>query len=156
MARAAVKKVKPPKVIRHSPSAPAPVQAAQIAIIAMKAAKVAKWSDFTAKPLAELRELVTLDFEQQNLLETYRHLLPHLQTSPLVTVTACPVCGRHGLAGSTTGTGRCFFTLRCAGNLVRASVLDYRAPKQAAPADAAPGVEAAESVPATDAEGRSA
>ncbi|MBN9214130.1 MAG: hypothetical protein J0J04_04815 [Microbacterium sp.] len=126
MARAATPKVKPPKVITHAPAAPGVVQAAQIALVAMKAAKVHTWAEFTYRSDQELRAAVSLTADQQGLLEDYRHILPHLQVSPLVTIAACNVCGRYGLVGSAAVPPKCGFTLRCDGAVAKASAIDYR------------------------------
>lgn len=126
MARAATKKIKPPKVIAHAPNAPAVVQAAQIALVAMKAARVATWAEFVARPDADLRAMVSLTAEQQGLLEDNRHILPMLGVKPLITVAACTVCGRYGLVGSAAASAKCAFTLRCEGTVTKASAVDFR------------------------------
>lgn len=126
MARAATPKAKTPKVIVHSPVAPEVVQAAQIALIAMKAAGVSTWAEFVGKSDAELRDLVSLTADQQGILEDNRHILPHLNVKPVVTVAACNTCGRYGLVGSAAVPVKCAFTLRCTGAVTKASVQDHR------------------------------
>lgn len=124
MARAALPK--PPKAITHNASAPAVVQAVQIALIAMKTAKVSTWEQFLARPDADLRKMITLTQEQQGLLEDHRHLLPYLKVTPLVSVAACNTCGRYALAGSAAVPQKCSYTLRCPGTVVKATATDFR------------------------------
>lgn len=126
MARAATRKVVPPKVIVHAPDVPEVVQAAQIAQIAMRAAKVETWDQFVGKTDGELRALISLTADQQGILEDNRHILPYLQVSPLVTVAACSACGRYGLVSSAAVPAKCAFTLRCPGSVTKASVQNYQ------------------------------
>lgn len=123
---ARAKKVKPPKVIVHAPDAPEVVQAAQIALISMKAAGVHTWEEFTERTDEELRLAVSLTAEQQGLLEEHRHILPHLRVMPLVSVAGCDTCGRYGLVTSAAVPAKCAYTLRCAGTVSKASIVDYR------------------------------
>lgn len=124
MARAALPK--PPKAIVHNTTAPAVVQAAQIALIAMKTAKVSTWEQFLARPDADLRKLITLTQEQQGLLEDHRAILPYLKVTPPVSIAACAKCGRYALVGSAAVAAKCSYTLRCDGSVMKATTTDYR------------------------------
>lgn len=132
MARAAIPKKRGPRSITHTPGVPEVVQAAQIALLAMKAAKVKTWADFVARPADELRQLIVLTEDQQELLERHRRVLPSLQLSPVVTVYGCTHCGKYGLAGPAAISAKCAFTLQCQGAVKKASLTDYRKPAKKA------------------------
>jgi hypothetical protein len=128
MARAAA--VKPPKTISHALTAPGVVQAAQVALVCMKIVKVDRWSDFIAKPIESLRGAIVLTAEQQSLLEEHRQVLSYLRaSSPVVSVAACTECERWGLVGSAAVPKKCAFTLRCGGEVVKASATQTAAKK---------------------------
>lgn len=118
-----------PKMIAHAPTAPEPVQAAQIALICMKTVKASNWEAFVAKPIEELRRAIILTPEQQSILEKHRRILPYLRTKPLVTLSACDTCGRFGLVGSAAIPAKCPYTLRCDGKVTKALVSATRARK---------------------------
>ncbi|WP_433673906.1 hypothetical protein [Microbacterium gorillae] len=113
---------KPPEPIRHDESVPGPAQAAQIALLVMKKVGCQTWKDVVEKASnTDLRTKVILSPEQQALIDEYADIIPYLSTSPLVTVVACPLCGRYGLQDRRSAGSRCIFTMRCPGKPVKGS-----------------------------------
>ena len=139
MVRAA-KAPKPVEPIRHDDTAPAAAQAAQIALLVMKRVRCQTWKaviDLAAE--TDIRTKVFLSTTQQALLDQYADILPYLSTSPLVTVVACPACGRFGLQDRRSPGAKCIFTTRCEGKLVKASSTPKPKPKVVSVEDAAAG-----------------
>lgn len=123
-----VRKVKPPAEVRQNRDLPEPVQAAQIALQVLKRAQCQSWSALVEKSVsADIRTIVILDQEQQDLIDRYDHLLPYLSLSPIVTVIACPVCKSYGLHDRKAAGTTCPFTLRCAGKPVKAPLTQRKA-----------------------------
>lgn len=118
----AAKKPKPADPIRHDDRAPGPAQAAQIALQVMKKLGCQTWKGVVELAgTTDVRTRVFLSPEQQSIIDEYANVLPYLSTSPLVTVVACPVCGRYGLQDKRSPGTKCIFTARCEGKPVKAS-----------------------------------
>ena len=99
----------------------------------MKAAKVNTWSALVELASAkDVREVVVLTAEQQDILDRHQDLLPYLSVKPIVTVIACTVCGRFGFWDTRSSSKTCPFTLRCSGTIVKASSVAARVNEQAA------------------------
>lgn len=118
------------RAIRHDPSKPDVVQAAQIAMLVMKKLRVNQWRDVVElAATTDVRERVQLTPEQQSLLDANMNVLPHLMVKPITTVFACDTCGLYGLAGKGAVGKKCSLTLHCPGALHKASSAAPRAPK---------------------------
>ena len=125
-------KPKAPRSSRHNPAAPPLVQAAQIALVILTATKHNLWNDMVRDPASH--SAVILTAEQQELLETHRHILPHLQRKPVRTVLACDTCDRFVFTDTATAPARCSLSLGCNGTPARASTTAYTDPKPKAAA----------------------
>ena len=121
------KAVKPPASIRHDLDAPPAVQAAHIALIIERKLDVDNWRG-VHKWIAmhgDPRSKVILSEHQQQLLDTYAHLLPYVSRRPKHVVIACPVCGRYGVSTSAS-SAKCTYTLGCEGKLVSSKMTEAR------------------------------
>lgn len=124
--RPRARKPKPAITVLHDVNATPIIQAAQIAFAVMAAAKKDSWAD--AISTEGLPSLVRLTPEQQEILETHRQVLPNLRRrSPVISVEACPACGRWGWSASPVQK-KCSWTLGCAGAPVKAAATAWKPP----------------------------
>lgn len=96
----------------------------------MRRLKVSTWQQVLSR-LAnepEARALLVLSAERVQLLREHAFTLPYLSVDPVVTVIACTVCGEVGLHDKRPAPTKCYLTLRCAGQLVRAGTVEARRP----------------------------
>ncbi|MGN7187555.1 hypothetical protein [Microbacterium enclense] len=115
--------------VLHDVNAPAPVQAAQIAFAVMAASKTATWAEAISTP--RLADSVRLTAHQQEVIESFRFVLPNLRRrGPVVTVEACPECGRWGWSCSPVQK-RCSWTPGCSGAPVKAATTAWKPPSPA-------------------------
>lgn len=112
--------MKPAVSFSVDPALPPLTQAASLALALMKATKSTSWAELVADP-ARL-DGFAVDGEQLAMLNEHRSAFGNLRVGPpLVSVAACPVCGRFTVVSGTAST-TCPMTLGCKGNPVRASV----------------------------------
>ena len=108
------------KVILHDPTLPPQAQAAHIALLVLKNTKCNSWEQLAQSPDAQ--QLVRLTQSQQNIIDTYAHILPMLRSSPIRTIAVCNVCDRFALAPKTGApTSTCNLTTACMGKLHKVS-----------------------------------
>ena len=125
-------KAKSARGVRHRTDIPEAAQAAQIAMIVMRLLHVESWQQLVELSVTEdVRRTVYLTAIQQDLIDRFAHILPMLRMSPMVTVAACPVCGRYGLQDRRPVAKACWFTLRCPGSPVKAPATEARDPDAA-------------------------
>lgn len=106
------------KIVLHDTTLPPQAQAAHIALLTLKTTRCTTWEQLVNSP--EAQQLVRLNQQQQNLIDTYSHILPLLRAKPVRTIAVCTHCDRFLFTANTgTAKSRCTLSPACVGQLVK-------------------------------------
>lgn len=114
------------KLVRHDTELPEVAQTAHIGLLVLKATGCNTWKVLVETP--EVHHRVRLTETQQELINTYPHVVQYLSTAPLCTVLMCPECRRWVLTTKNPGrNAKCNLMVGCEGLMLYVSTMQAKA-----------------------------